>query len=252
MSPTALRAAITGVAVVASIAVPWAIHHHEQAKLREQNELVEQQAVKLVKLSAENKRLSDLIAQPEKAASSNDEIRELLRLRNEIGQLHQAVEERNKLRLQNQQLLAAQSNALANSLSAPDPQKVLAYWPKSQLARAGYADPASALETTLHAMIRGDSDALLASVTPEAKSKLTKENWFVHRAAAEEVGAATKQIADSLDPSTGFYLIGQKLVSQDQAVLDVYFGGEGRTRTISMKRIGDEWKFDSLGNGTWP
>src|SRR5205807_1657944 len=164
----------------------------------------------------------------------------------------QAVGESNKLRLLNQQLLAAQSNNLAHSPSGLDPQKVLANWPKARLGVRGYNDPASALETTLHAMVRGDSDALLSSVTAEAKSKLTKENWFTHRAAAEEVAAATKQIADSLGPSTGFYLIGQKLVSQDQAILDVYFDGEGRTRKVTMKKIGDEWRFDSLGNGAWP
>jgi hypothetical protein len=89
-------------------------------------------------------------------------------------------------------------------------------------------------------------------VTPQAKTNLTREDWSNHGPPAEELAASTKLIADSLSPATGFYLVGQKLLSQDQAVLDVYFEGEGKTRTVALKRIGEEWKFDNLGNGTWP
>src|ERR1035437_9321473 len=95
----------------------------------------------------------------------------------------------------------------------PDPQTVQAYWPKAQLASAGYADPAAALQTALWAMSRGDPDALAASVTPEARSKLTREQWLKHGPPEEELAAATRNIADSLSPSSGFYLVGQNLVS---------------------------------------
>jgi hypothetical protein len=59
-------------------------------------------------------------------------------------------------------------------------------------------------------------------------------------------------MADSLNPSSGFYLVGQNLTSQDQATLDVYFEGEGKTRKFALKKIGGQWKFDNLGEGVWP
>ena len=40
--------------------------------------------------------------------------------------------------------------------------------------------------------------------------------------------------------------------SQDQAILDVYFEGEGKTRKFALKKIGADWKFDNLGHGLWP
>ena len=65
-------------------------------------------------------------------------------------------------------------------------------------------------------------------------------------------GGRDQKIADSLSPSSGFYLVGQDLGSQDQAILDVYFEGEGKTRKFALKKIGADWKFDNLGNGLWP
>jgi hypothetical protein len=241
-------------AVAGSIVMPCAVYHHEQLRLHGQNQSLKKQGERLTELSLENQRLSDLVSKTGIASTSNDEVRELLRLRGEIGQLRQTVAEIDRLRLQNEQLTATNSTSVGQprTSSPPDPQVVLAYWPKDQLAAVGYADPASALETALQAVSRGDSDALLASVTPEAKSKLTRENWFIHGTAADEVAAAIKQMARSLDPSTGFYVVGQTFVSPDQAILDVYFDGEGKTRKVSLQKIGDAWKFNTLGKGAWP
>ena len=254
MSITAFKAAIVGAVVIASVAAPLTVQHSEQVKWRERNELLRQQTERWAELSAENQRLSNLVAQAESSALSSEQFRELLRLRGELGQLRQTVSEIAKLRVTNQQLLAGRATPAEPSRAPapPDPQTVRAYWPKAQLALAGYADPAAALETALWAMSRGDADALAASVTPEARSKLTREQWLKHGPPEEELAAATRNIADSLSPSSGFYLVGQNLVSQDQATLDVYFEGEGKTRKAALKRIGDEWKFDNLGNGAWP
>jgi hypothetical protein len=60
------------------------------------------------------------------------------------------------------------------------------------------------------------------------------------------------QNGGSVQNDWNFYLVGQNFLSQDRAILDVYFDGEGRTRSVAMQKIGDAWKFDSLGNGAWP
>ncbi len=117
---------------------------------------------------------------------------------------------------------------------------ILAHWPKGQLAFAGYADPASALETALCAMSRGDINLPAASVTPEAKRRMTREDWVgvEHGSPADEIAASTRSIADSLSPSGAFYLVSQKLTPPDQAILDVYLGGEGNTRKFVLEKIG--------------
>jgi hypothetical protein len=251
---TSFKVAITGIVVIASGAAPLAVQRLDQVKWLEKNEMGQRQAKRLAELSAENKRLSSLVLQTEGASLSNDQFRERLRLRHEIGQLRSALSEISKLRATNQQLLAERTNLEEQPRAAerPDSQTVLAHWPKTQLVLAGYANPTSALETALWAMSRGDPDALAASVTPDAKSKITKETWFKHGPPAEEIASATRKITDSLSPSTGFYVVRENVISQDQAVLDVYFEGEGKTRKFAMKKIGDAWKFDNLGDGTWP
>jgi hypothetical protein len=254
MNIAALRAAIYAAVVIASLAAPWAIRRWEQVQLREQSESLREQAGRLAGLSAENARLSNRVAQSESSSLSKDQFLELLRLRGEIGLLRQTMSEIAKLKATNQQLLAGRTNVAVHSREPgpPDPQTVRAYWPKTQLAFAGYADPTSALETTLWALSQGDPVALAASVTPQAKSALTKETWFEHGPPAEEIAAATRKMSDSLSPASGFYVVGQNLMSPNQATLDVYFEGEGKTRKVALNRIGNEWKFDNLGNGAWP
>ena len=254
MNRAALKIALVGAVVVASVAGPWAIQHWQQVESRRRSEALREQAERLAGLAAENQRLSNLVAQAASPALSKEQFRELLRLRGEMGRLRQAASEVDRLRTTNRQSLAGTGDPAepAHAPLAPDPQTVQAHWPKSQLVQAGYAEPAAALQTALWAMSRGDPEALAACVTPEAKTNLTHEEWFTHGPPAEELAASTRLIADSLSPTTGFYLVGQKLVSHDQAVLDVYFEGEGKTRPFALKKIGEEWKFDNLGNGTWP
>jgi hypothetical protein len=50
-----------------------------------------------------------------------------------------------------------------------------------------------------------------------------------------------------LAPASGFYISGQKLASPDRTIFDVYFEGEGKTRKVALKKIGNEWKFEALG-----
>jgi hypothetical protein len=254
MSLTALKAALVGAVVIASAAGPLAVRHWHQGKSRHRMEALRQQARQLAELAAENQRLSNLVAQTRSAALSKEQFRELLRLRGEIGRLRQAASEVDTLRAASRPLPAGQTSPQEPppALPPPDPQKVQAYWPKSQLAQVGYSDPAAALQTALWAMSWGDPEALAASATPEAKTNLTRELWFQHGPPAEELAASTRLIAESLGPTTGFYVVGQRSESQDEAELEVYFQGEGKTRPFTLKKIGEEWKFDNLGNGIWP
>ena len=245
---------IVGAVVAASVASPWVLQYSQRAKARDRDEILRRQAGRVTQLSAENQDLSNRLAQARSSALAHDQLRELLRLRGEIGPLRDAASEAARLRVENRPPPTARTgpDEPSPTPAAPDPRTVRAYWPKTQLNFAGYADPQSALKTALWAMTRDDPEALAASVTPEAKSALAREKWFDHGPPAEEIAAATKKIADSVNPSSGFYVVGQDLVSPEQSVLEVYFEGEGTTRKFALLKIGEEWKFDHLGDGSWP
>jgi hypothetical protein len=42
--------------------------------------------------------------------------------------------------------------------------------------------------------------------------------------------------------------VGQKLTSADQAILDVYFDGEGQTRKFALEKLGAERKLRAIGD----
>ena len=98
-------ASVTAV-VVASVAAPVALWHSQQAQWEQTNQLQRDQAIRMAALVAENSRLSHLIAQAKTPPLSPNQVRELLRLRGEIGPLRQAASELDRLRAANRQLSA--------------------------------------------------------------------------------------------------------------------------------------------------
>ncbi len=242
-----LRLGVAGTLLAVCAALPLATWRHARARWLDQNKCVQEQARRLASLTAENERLSDTVDRAKGSLPSEGRLRELLRLRGEIGQLRRLAGEAEQLRAMNQRLTAAATNPAPETSGPPPDATVLAHWPKAQLAFTGYADPASALQTTLWAMSRGDPGLLAASLTPEALATIAGQGLSLHRTAAEDVAASARGIADSLSPSSGFYLVGQNLTSPDRAVLDVYFDAEGKTRKFALEKIGAEWKLKAMG-----
>lgn len=247
-----LKASLLGVVVGGSLAVPWLVWQGAEAQWRQRQAAAHQQAEQLATVRADNSRLSNQVLQAQSApALSSEQERELLRLRSEVGRLRQTVREIERLQAPNLGPFAA-SNAAAGSagLAAPPAgQTVLAFWPKAGLAPAGYADPTSALQTALWAMNQAEPEALAASITPEAKAILGRQDWPNHKSLPEELAERGKWIAEALGPASGFYVTGQDLRGQDRAILDVFFGGEGKTRKVELKNVGGQWKFNALGLG---
>jgi hypothetical protein len=275
MNRSRLRFSVVGAIVIASVAAPLLIQHHARVQWREREAGLRQQAEQFAELWAENKRLSNLVAQTRSSSLSIDQFSELMKLRGEIGQMRLDASEAGRLQTANQQLHAASTKTEPEAgPELPDPGTVVAYWPKAQLISAGYADPTSGLQTTLWAMSRNEPNALAASVTPETRAELidralntalwslsrndpdalagrmapeTKYRGLMdHVSPAERMAVQAKGAADSLGPSSGFYVVGQRLLSQDQAILDVYFEGETATRRFALKKIGDDWKVGGI------
>ena len=275
MNRSRLRFTFVGAIVIVSAAAPLLVQQYARIQWREREALLRQQAAEFSELVAENKRLSNLVAQTSGSALSSDQFIELMKLRGEIGRLRQDANEVARLQAAHQQLLSATNRSGKESdASLPDPQTIVAYWPKTQLTSAGYTTPISGLQTALWAMNGNDPNALAASVTPETRSNLidgalitalwvlsrndpdalagrlapaTKYRALIdHLSPAERMAFQAKGAADSLGLTSGFYVVGQKLMSQNQAILDVYFEGEAATRRFRLMKVGDEWKLGGI------
>lgn len=87
---TKIKVGIVGAMVVAGVAAPLAVHHQAQTRLRDRDVLLQQQTDQLAQLLTENARLSNQVSQAEGTAAQ-DQSRELLRLRGEVGMLNQKL-----------------------------------------------------------------------------------------------------------------------------------------------------------------
>lgn len=232
------------VIVIAGIAASWAIHHRAETQLRERDDSLRQQAETIASLSGENQRLSNLVEQAKSARPlSQDQLRELARLRGQVGPLRQTGAEKSGLAEKNARLKAAREELekrVAEEQAAPN------YWPKDQLAFAGYGDPESALKTMLWAMKNGEVNSWQKSCTPEAVAKMQQE-WDKHGKSEADRIAELKGMSDALlSASTGFRILDQKLNAPDTTTINLSFVGEDKARKFVLKQIDGEWKFHDL------
>jgi hypothetical protein len=232
---TRLQFGILGAVILAGGAACWVIEQSAQSGLAQKNESLRQEADQLARLAAENERLSNLLKQGKSPASlSEAEFHELLRLRNQVGQLDRTKREADELRAANQQLVVGLANTGTNQ----------GYWTGEQLAFAGFADPESAMKSTLAAWISGDPGAFLTSCVPAERAALEKERAATSEA---EFAARSKCLAGLYGPATqGVRVLGKKTLSQDEAVLDLYFEGDEKSREFQLRRFGDEWRVTGL------
>lgn len=82
-------------AVVSVTAIPFWMQHRSVMKLREENESLHQQAERFAALSADNERLSNLLANASSSVAP-DQAREILKLRGEVGGLRSQLAEASK------------------------------------------------------------------------------------------------------------------------------------------------------------
>ncbi len=86
MTMTKLKIAVVSALAIAVVAVPVVIQHQSLAKLRDENQVLQQRAEQVASLQTENQRLSNVVAEIDIGASAaaDAQARELARLRNEV------------------------------------------------------------------------------------------------------------------------------------------------------------------------
>ena len=94
MAATKLQTGIAVAVIAASVVTPFLVQHQAQAKLREQDHAWQWQNNQLAQLTADNQRLTDLLAQAKNTQTgADDQLAEVLRLRSQVGRLRANVQQ---------------------------------------------------------------------------------------------------------------------------------------------------------------
>ena len=162
---------------LAGVTIWLAVEHQARLRQGEANTALRQQLDPMAGLIAEHERLSNLLAQANGSQSLPDErLKELLRLRGEVGVLRQQGKEIEALRQENRQARAALESSLkTRNAGAPRAAANADYWPRDSWAFAGYASPEASLQTSVWAANTGDVKALLGGMTGEFQEKVQKD-----------------------------------------------------------------------------
>lgn len=113
MTISKIKLAIAGTLAAAALATPLVVQHRSVSQLSEENQSLRRQQSQLSQSIAQNQRLSNLVAQAGRTQSLPDpDVRELLKLRAEVGLLRQQSRELAQVKEENRQLRTQQAVAL--------------------------------------------------------------------------------------------------------------------------------------------
>lgn len=109
MKRTVLKVSFAVGLLLAGVAMPFAIHFRLQGKARDAEETLRRQGDESSQLTAENSRLSNVVATANAGSLSAEEFQELLRLRGEVARLRDQTNVIAQLQSENQHLEAGSS-----------------------------------------------------------------------------------------------------------------------------------------------
>ena len=231
---------ITCAIVGVGVAIWMVMEHQARLRLRDENKTLRQQLAQMASLSAENERLANLVSRvTHSRTGSDDQLRELLRLRGEVGVLREQSKELDILRNQSRQprtsldsSLKAQSAAPAEAVANAD------YWPRDSWAFAGYATPDAALQSSFWAANKGDVKTFLGGIEGEIMQKVQRD---AEGRSEDEMSAKTIAEVASLK---SVRILNREARAEDAVVLTAEFVEENGTQTnrLLMKKIGNDWK----------
>jgi hypothetical protein len=121
-------------------------------------------------------------------------------------------------------------------------------FPRASWAFAGYADPVAAFETGLWGVVQGDGKTLMASYSPRMQEDTTVK--VGRQMQAQGKSLSPEEIFTQIGPSyiegvTGFRIL-DKVTSDNQVILHLQIEGTEEKQTVTMKKIGKEWKIDDI------
>jgi len=232
MSMGKLQAGIVSALLVGGIATPLCLQYQSRAELRQARAAFSVQSDQLAQETAENERLSNLVALANSARQlAPDQAADLLRLRNEVGALRRQTNDLAMVQAENKRLRAAVNAGTGSSTQTTPSQD---YVNRESWTFAGYASPESAFQSAVWAMSNGDVKTYLAGLSPAGQEFKEAQDK-----SESELGARNKK---ELERVTAYKIIEKETVSDSEVMLTVYAQGENGTVRFRFHRIGNEWK----------
>lgn len=168
------------------------------------------------------------------------EAEDVLRLRGEVRLLRAGANEVEKLRAENQRLRVAVQQApvaTTGTASAPAVAAPRDQFPKESWTFSGYATPESALISAIWSMQEGNPKTYLESLSTEEQARMSKA--WENKTEAEVVAKHQSDVSKI----TGVRVLERQEIAADEMQMNVYIEGVGRMEKVSMKRVGNDWKF---------
>ena len=232
---------IAALSLVGALAAAAVVGWQKVGTLRGENEALR---TELEALKSQNATATEAQSQKrnEELHRQQTQNEELARWRGEAAQSRSGTRDAERLRAenvqlrqQNQQLRMAGSGG-ATPVSDPAPASN-DHFSKENWSFAGYATPESALVSAIWSMRDGNPKSYLESLSPDEQERMAKA-W--QNKSEAELAAKHQQDVSAI---TGLRLLDRQLVSPDETVMSVYIEGVNRMEKVSMKRVGNDWKF---------
>lgn len=241
MRPGRAITSIAGIAAVIGLAIGVAVQRQTLLRLRVEHQALEKRFDMLTRLIATNRRLSGHVARSDTPKFSLDEqTRELLRLRGEATVLGQQIGGLAKVREENRQAHAALERSV--KAAAAKPVATADYWPRDSWSFAGYATPASALQSCFWAADKGDLKTLVGGTTGAVRELI--ETQFKGKSDTE----TSVRVMDSVAGLRSVRILNRKVQDDGTVVLTAELEGRtDETGKLILKKIGNEWKLSALG-----
>jgi len=231
--------AILGIVLFGAVVVAAVWERNSIGKLRAENEALRAERLEADQLANENRELPELrtAAGATVAEENAGPSTELLRLRGEVSRLRAQTQDSSKLRGENERIAAE----IASGKFAPRRlANMEGFLPREQWESAGLATPEAAVQSYFAAMVSANVDLLLRCLTPENAEpmrRLFQEDPVRFR-------TDQKQTAQVFGKAAGLRVTGQQQISEDSISLQVQFAADGTTMPMTLRRVGNEWKFD--------
>ena len=110
-------------------------------------------------------------------------------------------------------------------------------FPKESWNFAGYASPEAALVSAIWSMKEGNPKTYLDSLSPDEQARMAKV-W--ENKSEAEIAAKHQSDVSSI---SAFRILERQNVTDNEVLMNVYIEGVGRMEKVSMKRVGNDWKF---------
>ncbi len=205
----------------------------ENAALRAQAAAVQEKA-KLEAAAIEEQHDTEL-------KKLKEDAKEVFKLRGEVSQLRGGAKSMSELQAANRRLQAEIRSLRSASDAVGSAAEVESFsqqsFPKENWEFMGYTTPEDALVSAIWTMQQGDPQAYFDSLAPEEQERMAAR-WQD----MSETEVSEKHQSD-VAAISGLQVLDRRDVSDSEVLMDVYIDGVGRMETVSMQRVGNDWKF---------